>query len=155
MIQNSLHAQLHLDDSQSEIEVRYFDGGNGTMTKQWTTKRMSEPTDYCRDFNEWPQQWMVVDADLKTGREMLVSFTAFVRSLIDAGLAAKTIKNHMHHLNLLGSEIVRQLNDGDESHRKLPANALLLKYVDDESGPLLPFWDPNDNTELGLRHFQR
>jgi hypothetical protein len=149
-IQNSLHAQLHLDDSHVEIEVRCFDEGNGMMTKKRTSaKRTSEPTDYCRDFKEWPQQWMVVDADLKTGRDMLASFTVFVRSLINAGLAAKTIKNHMHHLNLLGSEIVRQLNDGDESHRKLPSNALLLKYIDDESGPLLPFWDPNDNTELG------
>lgn len=149
-IQNSLHAQLHLDDSHAEIEVRCFDEGNWMMTKKRTSaKRTSEPTDYCRDFNEWPQQWMVVDADLKTGRDMLASFTVFVQSLINAGLAAKTIKNHMHHLNLLGSEIVRQLNDGDESHRKLPSNALLLKYVDDESGPLLPFWDPNDNTELG------
>jgi hypothetical protein len=149
-IQNSLHTQLHLDDSHVEIEVRCFDEGNGMMTKKRTSaKRTGEPTDYCRDFNEWPQQWMVVDADLKTGRDMLATFTVFVQSLIDAGLAAKTIKNHMHHLNLLGSEIVRQLNDGDESHRKLPGNALLLKYIDDESGPLLTFWDPNDNTEVG------
>ena len=68
---------------------------------------------------------------------------------MDQGLAAKTIKNHMHHLNLLGSEIVRRLNDGDESYRKLPGNALILKYIDDETGPLLSFWDPNDNAERG------
>jgi hypothetical protein len=117
--------------------------------KRKSAKPASEPTDYCRDFNEWPQQWMVVDADLKIGQNMLASFTVFVRSLMDQGLAAKTIKNHMHHLNLLGSEIVRRLNDGDESHRKLSTIALLLKYVDDDTGPLLSFWDPNDNTERG------
>jgi len=90
---------------------------------------------------------MVVDADLKMGRDMLASFSAFIRSLMEQGFAAKTIKNHMHHLHLLGSEIVRQINDGDESHRKLPSDALILKYVDNETGPLLPFWDPNDSTE--------
>lgn len=117
--------------------------------KSRSAKPASEPADYCHDFNEWPQQWMVVDADLKIGRNMLALFALFVRSLMDQRLAAKTITNHMHHLNLLGSEIVRRLNDGDESNRKLPINALILKYVDDETGPLLSFWDPNDDTELG------
>jgi hypothetical protein len=117
--------------------------------KRKPAKPASAPADYCPDFNDWPQQWSVVDADLELGRNMLASFTLFVRSLMDQGLAAKTIKNHMYHLNLLGSEIIRRLHDGDESHRKLPNNALILKYVDDETGPLLPFWDPDDNTERG------
>ncbi len=117
--------------------------------KKTSAKPTREPTDYCRDFNEWPEQWMIVDADLKTGRDLLVSFTLFVRFLMDQGLAKKTITNHIHHLNLLGAEIVRSLNDGDDAQRKLTGNALILKYVDDETGPLLSFWDPNDNTERG------
>ena len=92
---------------------------------------------------------MIVDADLKTGRALLASFTLFVQFLMYQGLARKTITNHIHHLNLLGAEIVRSLNDGDNAHRRLPANALILKYVDHETGPLLSFWDPNDNTERG------
>jgi hypothetical protein len=108
-----------------------------------------EPADYCRDFNEWPEQWMIVDADLKSGQDLLAFFTPFVRFLMDQGLAKKTITNHIHHLNLLGAEIVRRLNDGDDAYRKLPGKALILKYVDDETGPLLSFWDPNDNIERG------
>ena len=150
-VQNSLHVQLHLDDSQVEIKVRCFDQGKVMMMrkKRKSAEPASEPTDYCPDFNDWPQQWSVVDADLKIARNMLASFTLFVRSLMDQGLAAKTIKNHMHHLNLLGSEIIRQLHDGDESYRKLLSHPLILKYVDDETGPLLSFWDPNDSTDEG------
>jgi hypothetical protein len=117
--------------------------------KKTSAKPAREPADYCRDFNEWPEQWMIVDADLKTGRDLLASFTPFIRFLMDQGLAKKAITNHIHHLNLLGAEIVSRLNDGDDAHRKLPGNALILKYVDDETGPLLSFWDPNDNTERG------
>lgn len=115
--------------------------------KRRTSAKRREPQDYCRDFNQWPRQWMVLDADLKVGADLLALFTIFVQSLMDQALAAKTITNHMHHLNLLGSEIIRQLNDGDELYRKLPTDALILKYVDDETGPLLSFWDPNDRTE--------
>jgi hypothetical protein len=117
--------------------------------KRTFAKPAGEPTDYCHDFNEWPEQWMVVDADLKTGRGLLASFTLFARFLIGQGLAKKTITNHIHHLNLLGAEIIRSLNDDDHAHRKLPANALILRYVDEDTGPLLSFWDPNDPTELG------
>ncbi len=106
-------------------------------------------TDYCSDFNDWHSQWVEGEKDLNAAENILSSFTIFIKSLIDDGLATKTIKNHMLNLNLLGSEIIRRLNDGDGSYRKLSANALILKYIDDESGPLLPFWDPNDSTELG------
>ncbi len=116
--------------------------------KTKTAKRDTQPTDYFSEFEEWPSKWMIVDKDLKIGTAMIESFEVFVGALIDDGMSPKTIKKHMQNLDLLGAEIIRRLNDEDSSYRKLSSNALLLKYIDDESGPLLPFWDPNDNTEL-------
>jgi len=116
--------------------------------KKNAAKKFESPTDYHHDFLEWPRDWMESEKDLKIGKDMLNSFTPFIKSLIDDGLAAKTIKNHMANLCLLGSEIIRRLNDGDAAYRKLPTNRIVLEYIDDQHGPLLSFWDPNDSTEL-------
>jgi hypothetical protein len=105
-------------------------------------------TDYLSDFNDWPSKWAEGDDDLKIGEGMLDSFAVFIKSLIASGLAKQTIKNHMSNLDLLGNEIIRRLNDGDAAYRKLATNVLILKYIDDETGPLLPFWDPNHRIEL-------
>lgn len=105
-------------------------------------------TEYFLDFNDWPSKWAEGDEDLKIGKGMLDSFAVFIKFLIASGLAKKTIKNHMSNLDLLGNEIIRRLTDGDAGYRKLATNALLLKYIDDETGPLLSFWNPNDSTEL-------
>ena len=53
----------------------------------------------------------------------------------------------MVNLAILGSEIIRSLNDGDEKFRKLKPEQLLLKYIDAEEGPLLHHLDPNDNVD--------
>lgn len=116
--------------------------------KTKTSKRDGQPTDYLSDFAEWPKKWKVVNKDLKIGNGMIESFAVFIKSLIADGLAKKTIKNHMQNLDLLGAEIIRRLNNGDSSYRKLSSNVLILKYIDDETGPLLSFWNPNDETEL-------
>jgi hypothetical protein len=68
--------------------------------------------------------------------------------LIDEGLAKKTIKNHGTHLGILGAEIIRELNRVDEENRKLSPRKLILHYVDDQGGPLLSFWDPDEKTRL-------
>ena len=86
--------------------------------------------------------------DLEIGRGLLALFTPFIQHLIDEGLARKTIKNHGSHLGILGSEIVRRLGGLDEENRTLSPRELILHYVDDEGGPLLSFWSPNDKTEF-------
>jgi hypothetical protein len=113
-------------------------------------KRPALPVDPFADIEEWPSRWMEVEADRKTGHGMLKPFTAFIQSLIDGGLTAKTIRRHVDHLFLLGGEIIRRIQDEDEL-RQLPAKDLILEYVEDEGGPLLSFWDPNDETDLA-RH---
>ncbi len=119
------------------------------MSKKTKSLRLqSQATDYFSDLKKWPNEWMVIEKDLKIGIEMLELFTAFIESLVGDGLVKKTIKNHIQNLNLLGSEIIRRLNDDDSHFRKLPTYAILLKYIDGGEGPLLSFWDPNDPTEL-------
>jgi hypothetical protein len=59
----------------------------------------------------------------------------------------KTIDSHGSNLNILGREIIERLNEADEDKRKLSPRELILHYVDEEGGPLLSFWNPNDITE--------
>ena len=116
--------------------------------KKKASKGIDLLSDYFSEFNNWPSKWAEGDEDLEIGKSIVLLFALFIKSMIESGLAIKTVNNHVQNLDLLGAEIVRRLNDGDESYRKSSANDLLLKYIDDETGPLLPFWDPNDSTEL-------
>lgn len=119
-----------------------------------TAKKYQKPVDYFRDFHEWPKDWMGIDEDLIVGNTLMMLFTPFIESLIKETLAVKTIKNHMGNLALLGSEIIRRLNDGDEKNRKLLPRKLVLEYIDDLHGPLVHHWDPNDCThEAHLKSF--
>jgi hypothetical protein len=113
-----------------------------------TKKGGSRPSDYFPDMDQWPNDWMGIEEDLEIGRGLLALFTPFIQHLIDEGLGKKTITNHGCHLCMLGREIVERLNDVDEENRKLSPRELILHYVDQEGGPLLSFWDPNDKTEL-------
>lgn len=132
-----------MDDSQG-----YSAKGNEIMSNKKSKFNTYEtPIDFDSQFYEWPSQWIVVKGDLRIGKEMVNLFTPFIQSLIDDGLAVKTIKRHMLNLCLLGSEIVRRINDEDVAFRKLPTTRIIFKYVDEESGPLLHFWNPNDPTE--------
>jgi len=90
---------------------------------------------------------MGVDEDLEIGRGLLGFFIPFIQCLIDEGYAKKTIDSHGSNLNILGGEIIRRLNKTDEDNRKLSPRELILHYVDEEGGPLLSFWNPDDITE--------
>ena len=109
------------------------------------------PSDYLSNIDEWPEDWMGVEEDLAIGRGLLGLFIPFIQHLIDEGLAAKTIKIHGYHLNMLGGEIIERLNQDDEDNRKLSPRELVIHYVDEEGGPLLSFLDPNIKAELA-RH---
>lgn len=110
-----------------------------------------DPSDYLSNIDEWPEDWMGVEEDLAIGRGLLGLFIPFIQHLIDEGLAAKMIKNHGYHLNMLGGEIIERLNQDDEDNRKLSPRELVIHYVDEEGGPLLSFLDPNIKAELA-RH---
>lgn len=106
------------------------------------------PSGYFPDIDEWPNNWMGVEEDLEIGRGLLVLFIPFIQHLIDQGLARKTIKNHGHHLSMLGGEIIERLNQNDDDNRRLSPRELILHYVEDEGGPLLSYLDPNIKAEL-------
>ena len=106
------------------------------------------PYDYCKGMAEWPQDWVLVNEDLAIGRGLLALFIPFIQSLIDKGLAKKTIQRHANHLFLLGREIIERLNENDEDKRKLSPEDLILHYVEDEGGPLLSFWSPDIESEF-------
>ncbi len=115
------------------------------------TKIHKKAADYFKDFQEWPTNWMIIDKDLETGKNLLALFELFIGTLIRNRLSVKTIKNHMVHLSILGEEIIRQLNDGDEKNRKLTPRKLLLEYLAEEYGPLVHHWAPNDSREEGYQ----
>jgi hypothetical protein len=104
------------------------------------------PADYFPDLNEWPEDWMGVEEDLDIGCRLLALFIPFIQHQIDRGMAVKTIKTHGQNLGILGSEIIKRLNQNDEENRKLSPRELILDYVDDKGGPLVSHWDVHDIT---------
>lgn len=110
-------------------------------------KNNPKSADYYGTFIEWPKQWMVIDEDLMIGQQLLTLFEPFIDALVKEGRSAKTLQNHVTHLKILGAEIIRRLNSGDEGNRTLSPKPLLLEYIEEEYGPLVYHWDPNDRIE--------
>lgn len=109
--------------------------------KKNSNRKYESAIDFFNNFYEWPEDWLVIEKDRPIANNLLALFAKFIAALIQDELSVKTIKNHMGNLSLLGSEIIRSLNDGDEKYRKLKPKQLLLKYVDTEEGPLLHHLD--------------
>lgn len=108
------------------------------------TENETDLDNYLDDLLEWPQHWMLINDDMSIGQQLLTVFDLFIATIMKDGRSAKTIKKHVAHLHLLGSEIVRRLHDGDEANLKLPPKQLILEYIDEEYGPLVHYWDPNN-----------
>jgi hypothetical protein len=91
---------------------------------------------YCRDLEDWPRSWMGLEKDLPPGEALVVCFRPFIEHLANAGLSAKTIRQHVDNLWLLGGEIIRDLHY-DPSLRKRTAERLLCEAVHQDGGPLV------------------
>lgn len=89
---------------------------------------------YCKNINEWPNQWEIDEADVAIGQAINEYFESFLIDRIEQGKSKKTIKISANYLWALGGELIRQIND-DEEERKLSAKNLILKYVDEGGGP--------------------
>lgn len=89
---------------------------------------------YCKDIDNWPDKWEIVEKDIVIGISITEQFKLFLLDRIDKGLAKKTIKNDAIFLWVLGGEIIRAVND-DDKERQLPARELILKHIDDSGGP--------------------
>jgi hypothetical protein len=90
--------------------------------------------EYCKDIEDWPARWEIVEADLTIGQAATEQFKRFLIDRIEKGRAKSTIKIYAYYLWALGGELIRQINE-DDSERRLLAKALILKYIDDSGGP--------------------
>jgi hypothetical protein len=147
-VQNSFNVQLHGDRRIGRV---------GRLFIMAKTSKEAKPrvrlTDYFPDIIEWPRSWAITREDVKTGYDLSQIFDAFLWHLIEAGLTKKTVQKHGYHLNMLGEEIIRRLNDNDDDEfddkeMGLTAKGLIMHFVDDEGGPLLSFWSPDIKSEL-------
>jgi hypothetical protein len=96
----------------------------------------SDASAYCRDLDHWPRSWMWLEKDLPPGEELVACFRPFLEHLASSTLAAKTIRQHVDNLWLLGGEIIRDLNY-DPSLRKVAAQQLIRNVVGIDGGPLI------------------
>jgi len=119
------------------------------MKKKKAPSPDQTPTQYSKGFYEWPDSWMGFDEDLVTGKKMLAGFIPFIKELAENALSRRTITTHMENLWVLGSEIISGVHY-NEGQRKLSGKALLLEYIEEEGGPLVHQWDPDDKTEEAL-----
>jgi hypothetical protein len=94
---------------------------------------MSELTDICADFPEWPESWMGIEEDLHYGRQLLEEIRPFAEFLVESGLAKSTISRHLSNLWLLGGEIIRGVSMYDEYD--VPASEKLRELVGSDGGP--------------------
>lgn len=90
---------------------------------------------------------MGLERDLNYGKELLKVFRAFVEHMIASGLKKRTIRNHMHHLWLLGGHLIRDMSLYDDC--STPALQKLKDSVYLGDGPLYRHL----STETELRAF--
>jgi hypothetical protein len=79
---------------------------------------------------------MGLEKDLPPGERLLAGMRPFLEHLASSGLAPRTIRRHVDNLWRLGAEIIRRLHY-DPPLRKMAADRLLRKAIDEEGGPLL------------------
>ena len=84
------------------------------MNPSFRNVKMKTIKDVCPGFEEWPERWKGFDKDVPYGKGILEVFRPFVQSLIDKGMAKKTIVHHCHNLWLLGGEIIREVNTNNQ-----------------------------------------
>jgi hypothetical protein len=85
-------------------------------------------------LDEWAESWEIDEGDIQKGEEIVEVLRGFVVSLLERGYAKTTMRRHLHHLWLLGGEIIRDINY-DPDQRKKPGQELVEESVDEEGGP--------------------
>ena len=88
------------------------------------------------DLANWPNIWAVEHSDVAIGHRIVESVQPFLASLLQQGLADKTLARHLEHLQMLGGEIIRR-RQNDPSLATQPVGDLLLNFVEDDGGPLI------------------
>jgi hypothetical protein len=97
---------------------------------------------------DWPRSWHGEEIDIPAGIGILKVFTPFLQHLVDSGFAPTTLHRHFSNIWLLGGEIIRQ-SSYDSELRSLPGDDLVLRFIDEEGGPL----SRHNHTESEKRSF--
>jgi hypothetical protein len=102
----------------------------------------------------WPNAWKITAADIQAGEGIVASLVPFIRHLHSSGSSASTIRRHLTHLAMLGSELIR------DRHMESPPAVVppLADVVDEEGGPWLHRAEEDeqrafDGTCRALHHF--
>ncbi len=90
----------------------------------------------CPDLDNWPQSWRYDQADIAVGQQIIEVLTPFLLSLLDQGLARKTVGRHRDNLWVLGGELIRRRYEDDELARLDVTNAL-QQLIEADGGPLI------------------
>ena len=101
-------------------------------------KRQPNREKILAELDDWPKAWMGLPSDLELGQRLVEAMRPFVVALIADGLTIGTVGRHLNGLWLLGGHIVADASDTDDPDlQALDGRELLLRYIDDESGPLV------------------
>lgn len=77
------------------------------------------------------------EKDVPPGEKLVACFRPFLEYLVaSADLSPKTIQKHVHHLWVLGGEIIRDLNETPSLRRK-HIEQILFDVIDDDGGRLI------------------
>lgn len=110
---------------------------------------MDDIYEYCKEIDNWPNSWKFDDGDIEIGERIVHNvFIPFFHNLIEAGLSKRTIQRHISNIWLLGGEIIEIVYE-EEEFRKLDELSLVLRFIDDEGGPL----SKHNDTEEEMRSF--
>jgi hypothetical protein len=89
----------------------------------------------CPDLDKWAKSWRFDEPDIAVGQQIVEVFTPFLLSLLDQGLARKTVSRHRDNLWTLGGELVRRRYD-DKKLARQHVRAAIQQLVND-GGPLV------------------
>lgn len=121
--------------------VATYENISKQQSRSSRNKKESDPTgtalvkQYCKDIDEWPDNWAISDSDIRIGKAILEQFKLLLADRIQKGRAKTTINRYAGYLAALGGELISRINY-DDCLRKLSARKLILEYVDENGGPL-------------------
>ena len=84
----------------------------------------------------WPASWSYEARNESFGRELVRALRPFLASIASSSLAETTLRRHFANAWQLGGEVVRAASQ-DSVLVRLEGPELLLRFVDEEGGPIL------------------
>jgi len=106
------------------------------MTARERELRMELGNRLLAKADRWPQSWAGHAEEQPLGEKIVGALRPFLVALASSSLAETTLRRHFANAWMLGGEIVRAASH-DSTVFRLEGRELLLRFVDDEGGPVL------------------